>query len=311
MSWACPAAIAASSPLTIWQTCYGAHLEAIDLGAGMTDGESWREGSVVRLSSQQVRDFHERGYIHVPGVLTEDELLEIERAYDRFMAAEVPGMGRDLCDMSGPYDREFEDYALINAMLPRVYAPALQGNIYEQLASSIAKQLIGEDISLDYDQFLAKKPQRPTAQFAWHQDQGYWPAGSPDTRTATCSLAIDDSLRDNGCLRFLPGSTRSKSLRPHRSTGKNRDESHTLELEVGPEETVDYVEVKRGGITVHDEWVVHGSAGNPSNRWRRTYVVAFRSKATVEFERALGFTHSHNDEVNWETTLGAFQARQI
>ena len=50
----------------------------------------------------------------------------------------------------------------------------------------------------------------------------------------------------------------------------------------------------------HIEWVVHGSSGNKSNGSRRTYVIAFRTKDTVQRERAAGFTHSHNDEVNWD-----------
>ena len=87
-----------------------------------------------------------------------------------------------------------------------------------------------------------------------------------------------------------------------------RDDSHTLIVDVAEGERVDDVEVRRGGITVHDEWVVHGSAGNPSDGWRRTYEVAYRSKATVDYERSIGFTHSHNDKVNWQTTLGAYQA---
>lgn len=35
--------------------------------------------------------------------------------------------------------------------------------------------------------------------------------------------------------------------------------------------------------------------------FRRTYVVAFRTEDTVAQERAAGFTHSHNDDVNWDT----------
>mmetsp|Transcript_10105 Transcript_10105/g.17884 ORF Transcript_10105/g.17884 Transcript_10105/m.17884 type:complete len:81 (+) Transcript_10105:198-440(+) len=58
----------------------------------------------------------------------------------------------------------------------------------------------------------------------------------------------------------------------------------------------------RGYVTVHDEFVVHGSGGNMSpDRQRRTYVLAYRPKSVVEAERKLGFTHSHNDEVNWDT----------
>jgi hypothetical protein len=61
--------------------------------------------------------------------------------------------------------------------------------------------------------------------------------------------------------------------------------------------------VRRGDVTVHDEWVVHGSGGNPSPRWRKTYVVAYRSLETIAYERSIGFTHSHNDVVHWKTLL--------
>ena len=55
-----------------------------------------------------------------------------------------------------------------------------------------------------------------------------------------------------------------------------------------------------GDITVHNERVVHGSGPNMSQNWRHAYVVAFRKAACIAEERALGFTHSHNDETNWD-----------
>jgi len=67
--------------------------------------------------------------------------------------------------------------------------------------------------------------------------------------------------------------------------------------------------VKRGGVTIHDERIVHGSSGNTTNRWRRTYIVAYRSKACVDYEREIGFTHSHNDTISWETHLDALALR--
>ena len=124
-------------------------------------GESGRVGDRYGVAESDVRAFHENGYISLPDVITEAELAEIEETYDRFMRKEFDGMGRDFCDMSGPYDREFNDYALINAVLPRVYCPSLQRNIYERISHDICRQLIGDDIVLDYDQFLAKKPNRP------------------------------------------------------------------------------------------------------------------------------------------------------
>jgi hypothetical protein len=96
-------------------------------------------------------------------------------------------------------------------------------------------------------------------------------------------------------------------LRPHGPVTCSREKGHTLEADVWAEDSIEYLEVRRGGITVHDEWVVHGSAGNPTDDRRRTYVVAYRSLATGEYEPSIGFTHSHNDAINWTNPLGAFQ----
>ena len=68
-------------------------------------------------------------------------------------------------------------------------------------------------------------------------------------------------------------------------------------------EGIVYLLVKRGSITVHDERIVHGSGGNSSDTWRKTYVMAFRPEETVNEERATGFTHSHNDKVKWDTFI--------
>jgi phytanoyl-CoA hydroxylase len=47
---------------------------------------------------------------------------------------------------------------------------------------------------------------------------------------------------------------------------------------------------------VHNERVLHGSGGNTTAGHRRAYIIACRARATIETERALGFTHSHNDD---------------
>lgn len=272
-----------------------------------------RSGDGYRLSAEQVAAYARDGYLVLADVLTEQELALIEPTFQRFIEGRVPGMGRDFCDMSGPYGRAFEDFNLVNAVLPRVYDPSLVDNVFEQRASSIARQLIGDDATLDYDQFLAKRPRRTGAVFAWHQDLGYWPTGTPDTRTVTCSLALDDATPDNGCLQVVPGSHREPSLRPHRPSAWStspglREEAHTLTVQLTPADEIVSLPVKRGSITVHSERIVHGSAGNSTDGWRRTYVLAHRSQSTVAYERRIGFTHSHNDAISWTTHLEALDA---
>ena len=247
------------------------------------------------VSNSEAERFATDGYVHLRGVLTEDEVAAIEEVYDTFMRGEIDVSGKDLYDMvTGEYGTDPSNYAIFNVMLPRRYHPDWQDNILERVGLSIAEQLCGEGMVLDFDQLLAKQPGRDDAVFAWHQDQAYW-INTDDRRTATCWLAVDDSTIENGCMQFLPGSHR-ESVRPHRPLTGSRDDQHTLVTDLRPDDVLVAVEISRGDITVHNEGVLHGSGGNTSaTSRRRAYITAFRSIETVRQERELGFTHSHND----------------
>ena len=105
---------------------------------------------------------------------------------------------------TGEHGTDPSGYAIVNVMVPRRYFPEWQGNVFERRATSIARQLCGEGMVIDFDQLLAKQPGRDDAVFGWHQDQAYW-IDTDDRRTATCWLAVDDSTVANGCMQFLPG----------------------------------------------------------------------------------------------------------
>jgi ectoine hydroxylase-related dioxygenase (phytanoyl-CoA dioxygenase family) len=224
---------------------------------------------------------------------------EVESLLPTYMALlrrEIPVAGRDYCDMTGDYARDAEDYAIVNVMLPRRYHPPWRGNVYEQRAAAVAQALLGPDLELDYDQLVAKPPHKRDAVFHWHQDLAYWPR-TADTRTASFWLALDDVRADNGVVRFVSGSHLEAELRPHLPLFGDRDKNHTLAAVVDEaRDRIEHADLRPGDVTVHHERTIHGSAGNDSDRWRRGYVLAFRSRATVAAERALGFTHSHNDD---------------
>ena len=132
----------------------------------------------------------------------------------------------------------------------------------------------------------------------------YWPGRSltPDTRTVTFSLAVDATTRENGALKFWTGSGDAGVLHPHKPVmGGKRDDAHAIAVEVDEKTApIETLCVRRGDVTIHDEWVVHGSGGNLSKGTRRTYVLAFRTAETVARERKAGFSHSHEDKVNWD-----------
>ena len=265
-----------------------------------------------QLSAEQIQHYKNQGYLVIENVLTEAEMAEIDPWFDHFIEGKHEGMGRDLCDMSQPKDTPFEQYRLVNAMLPSRYEPTLDKSRFEQVAKSISEQLYGGDnIDKDYDQFLAKKPHHKGAQFAMHQDLGYWPK-TESTWTATFSLALSDSDVENGCLQVVPGSNNEPDLRQHLPTALNasqiekldeHNDFSTLSIKMEGDDEILFLPVKRGSMTIHDERIVHGSAGNVSDIWRKTYVMAFREKETIAHERKIGFTHSHNDDLDWKKAL--------
>jgi hypothetical protein len=61
-------------------------------------------------------------------------------------------------------------------------------------------------------------------------------------------------------------------------------------------EEIVFLPVKRGDVTLHGEWVVHGSGGNAENTPRKTVVMAFRHKEMIRYERQVGYSHSYNDD---------------
>eukprot|EP00985_Skeletonema_marinoi_P008834 scaffold4036_cov94-Skeletonema_marinoi.AAC.3 len=261
------------------------------------------------ITEEQIETFHRDGLVTLYDVLTEEEVAQIAEVFDKFMNREIHVPGKDFCDMSKPFGIPFEEWSIVNCMLPTRYHPPFQNNIFERLTADIVRQLHPSmEMSKEYDQFLNKRPGKSDAVFAWHQDMGYWPnpkaLGVDETATCTFSLAIDDSTEENGCLRYVPGSGLSRKLRQHAPLASSRDEGHalTIELDESKGDVEKLAPCKRGSITVHDEFVIHGSSGNKCpDRQRRTYVLAYRPKTVVDAERKLGFTHSHNDEVNWDT----------
>lgn len=254
-----------------------------------------RLGTSYTITGDDRAAFQRDGYVHLRGVMSPAEMDEIDAVYQRFLHGEIAVVGKDFNDMTtGEHGTDPSAYAIVNVMLPRRYFPDWQGNVFEQRAASIAEQLCGEGMTIDFDQLLAKSPGRSDAVFGWHQDQAYW-IDTDDRRTATCWLAVDDSTLDNGCMQFLPGS-HCEPVRPHHPLHGDRSASHTLVTDLREGDVLRPVPISRGDITVHNEGVLHGSGGNTSaSSYRRAYIVALRSTSTVTEERRRGFTHSHND----------------
>lgn len=122
------------------------------------------------------------------------------------------------------------------------------------------KQILGGDVVLWAMHFWYKEPGNGKY-IPWHQDIHYWPMEPAINATAWVSLGW--SIRENGCLRVIPGT--HKQIVEHVSTGDSKsafgqgiapsmiDESQAIDLEMSP-----------GQMAFFNEATFHGSETNHS-----------------------------------------------
>ena len=105
---------------------------------------------------------------------------------------------------------------------------------------------------------------------------------------------------ENGCLQVIPGSHKEKQLFKHRTTDST-DVTLNQELlasEFNASQATDLV-LEAGQISLHDVFLVHGSAGNPSGKPRRGMTLRFMPTTSV-FDRELAA------EMHQTKKMGAF-----
>ena len=145
------------------------------------------------------------------------------------------------------------------------------------------EDLIGPDFYMWASSFFIKDPHSPET-VDWHQDSYYWPLTPPDS--CTVWLAFSDSDAGNGAMRVIPKSHKGGIIQ-HTS---DADENSVLTLRCATEaytdDTAEYLTLKAGQISIHDDKIIHGSLGNNSNRPRIGFTIRY-SKTNVKCDLAI------------------------
>ena len=216
------------------------------------------------LTARQIEQYHEDGYV-VPDYRFPHETVAAIRAHHSRFLKRHPQY-TDYCPAMYIHDDSFLQYALNTTVLDMV------------------EQLIGPNIAIWNSSFFAKPAQVGT-RTPWHQDGEYWPIRP----LATCSvwLAVDDSTEENGCLQFVPGSHKSRTLSNHHV---NNGTGLALPLELDEntfdEDNAVCLELEAGQFSLHDVFLMHASDPNRSSHPRRGMTMRYMPTKSV-FRRDL------------------------
>ena len=203
--------------------------------------------------------FEEQGFVAPIDVLDAAELARLRAHFEELEASE----GRDAC-VSGIQNWHHSTRFIWEAATHPVVLDTM-------------RRLAGDDLLLGDTRFFVKYPEQGAGRFfPWHQDAPFW--GIDPAVACTCSLALDDSTPETGCVRAIPGSHQA-GIVPHRRSDRldgnmlRRGQSVPAEL-VDESAAVDIV-LRAGQMSVHDARVFHASEVNTSGARRCCLALVF------------------------------------
>ena len=119
---------------------------------------------------------------------------------------------------------------------------------------------------LRHSHLFAKLPGDPK-RVSWHQDASYWPL--TPSRVVSAWPAIDDVDVDNSAMQVIGGSHHHAQLTFRDSTAtENNVLSQTVDSAADYGDAPVALEMRAGQISLHSDWILHGSEPNGSNRRR-------------------------------------------
>lgn len=214
------------------------------------------------LTSEQIAQYHEKGWLTVNDVYGDEET-------DRIIEVAMRVSDEELAQGKfGKVDRSASGEVLPRKVdTPFKRAAAFRSFVLDERLVSLVRQLLGDEALLIVDQIFMKPP-RIGSEKPYHQDNFYFKL-TPNDKGLTAWIALDDVDEENGCLRYIDGSHHDGIIAHWPIEGE--------EYNLAPREAeIDYsreslAPVRKGGVVFHHLETLHRSGRNESTRWRRAY----------------------------------------
>ncbi len=233
------------------------------------------------LSDAQLREYHQDGFVVVPGVLSQEDLVGVRSEVERLYTQDHPGRmlekdGRTIRGIHGCHQTSELFSRLVR--LPGLLEPA--------------KQLLSTEVYVHQSKVNAKRALRGDV-WPWHQDLIFWERedGMPAPLVTNAVLFLDDATLYNGPLLFLPGSHLLGTVPTERRGGHGEGESWKSNLaadldyaltaaQLGPLVTrfgMRAATGSAGSLVLFDPRLIHGSGTNMSPFDRQLVIVTYNS----------------------------------
>ena len=220
----------------------------------------------MKLTSEQIEQFHDHGYLFFPALFSSDEVQVLIDEVPRLYAQHRPENVRE----------KSNDEVVRTNFAAHLYSyPFAKLARHPRLVEPV-KQVLGEDLYMHQFKINGKMAFDGDV-WQWHQDYGTWKNDDwmPEARAMNVAIFLDEVNEFNGPLMFIPGSHRLGVI----------DAEHDVTTTSYPLWTIDQATIRklveRGGIVapkgpagsmiVFHSCLVHASTSNLSP-WNRVSV---------------------------------------
>jgi len=217
------------------------------------------------LTTAQVRDYEETGFVSPIDVMSEDEATQYRLKLEEAEASHP--------DLVHAENRN-------NAHLAFGFLDELA---HHPIILDVVEDLLGADFSLWASVLFIKEPN--TSHFvSWHQDATYM--GMSNNSFLTPWIALSPSNLETGCMSMIPGSHHAH-IQAHEDTfAEDNILTRGQRVNDVDESTATHLILKPGQMSVHHCEVIHGSQPNMSNERRVGF--ALQSYARHDVKQMIG-----------------------
>jgi phytanoyl-CoA hydroxylase len=215
-----------------------------------------QQGARYKLSAEQLRRYHQEGYVVVSDVFPVDELEAIDEEIERLLRQ--PGSQ--------------------TVRAGWIHQLGLRSDVTRRFTQderilSLIEELVRPGIAIFSAKLAAKLPHDPEI-CHWHQDDAYYVRHSQSQTRMSVWVPLQDSDERNGCLWLVPGSHRW-GLREHHHEAAGQCRYAMDPTSVDPSLAVP-VPVTAGAAVLFSALTWHHSKGNQTDRVRRAFIVSYQ-----------------------------------
>ena len=247
----------------------------------------------MRLSDEQLQQFHQNGFIILRDFLSEDRCDAILNVAKTHLEEKIEPIETETgyIERSKAYRTDVTDYSsgsqdkdIVVRRLRQVYDrdPLFRAWMEDTNMRPILQQILDDRVVLTlahHNSIMTKMPYFSHAT-GWHQDKRYWRYS--DANLVSVWLALDDEDSNNGVLEFIPGSHQMHF------DSEQFDEKEYFREDV--EENVRLIEKKvsttlrKGDVIIFHSLLLHRANKNNTDEPKISFVYTVKGERTDAIE---------------------------